>query len=57
MILSQKNIHLLLIEDEAFDVRRIRNTLKPFADRLIIKDITSDGRNALSLIEKKQPRL
>jgi two-component system response regulator AtoC len=52
MILSQKNIHLLLIEDEAFDVRRIRNTLKPFADRLIIKDITSDGRNALSLIEK-----
>ncbi len=47
-------INLLLIEDEAFDVRRVRNTLQPFAERLRIVDVVSDGREAVELIEKNR---
>lgn len=47
-------INLLLIEDEAFDVRRVHNTLQPFADRLRIVDVVSDGREAVELIEKNR---
>lgn len=49
---SMEPINLLLIEDEEYDVRRVRNTLKPFADRIHIRDIVSDGREAMELIEK-----
>ena len=45
-------INILLIEDEDYDVRRIRNTVKPFDGQLIIKDVVSDGRAALDLIKK-----
>src|SRR5262245_20795618 len=45
-------ISILLIEDEVYDVRRVRNTLRPFADRLHIFDVVSDGRQALQRIEK-----
>ncbi|MGH7491386.1 MAG: sigma-54-dependent transcriptional regulator [bacterium] len=45
-------INILLIEDEVYDVRRVRNTLRPFADRLHILDVVSDGRQALQRIEK-----
>jgi DNA-binding NtrC family response regulator len=45
-------ISILLIEDEAYDVRRVRNTLRPFADRLHIFDVVSDGRQALERIAK-----
>ena len=45
-------INILLIEDEVYDVRRVRNTLRPFADRLHILDVVSDGRQALQRLEK-----
>ncbi|PIS28631.1 MAG: sigma-54-dependent Fis family transcriptional regulator [Candidatus Marinimicrobia bacterium CG08_land_8_20_14_0_20_45_22] len=45
----KNTIRLLLIEDEAFDVRRIQNTLKPY-ERIIISDIVSSGGDALKLI-------
>jgi two-component system, NtrC family, response regulator AtoC len=45
-------IHLLLIEDEEYDVRRIRNTLKPLADRVLIRDVVASGAAALALLEK-----
>ncbi|MCB0266467.1 MAG: sigma 54-interacting transcriptional regulator, partial [Calditrichaeota bacterium] len=39
------------IEDEEYDVRRVQNTLKPFAERIILRDITSDGHSALELLQ------
>ena len=45
-------IKILLIEDEDFDVRRIRRTVKPVDGQLIIKDVVSDGYSALDLIKK-----
>ena len=51
MISDFKKISILLIEDEEFDVRRVRNTIKPFADRILIEDIVADGTSALALIQ------
>jgi len=45
-----KQINLLLIEDESYDVNRIKRTLEPFSDRVIIKKIVADGKSALNLI-------
>ncbi len=53
-MLINTDVKILLIEDEAFDVRRIRNTLKPFEDQIHICDVTSDGHSALSLIGQKK---
>ncbi|MBN2414577.1 sigma-54-dependent Fis family transcriptional regulator [bacterium] len=49
----QKPIHVLLIEDEAFDVQRIHKTLEPFSERIHIKDIVADGMGAIDLIEAR----
>jgi len=46
------DISLLLIEDEEFDVRRVRNTLALFHDRIRIRDVVSNGRLALDLLAK-----
>jgi two-component system response regulator AtoC len=43
-------IELLLIEDEDFDVRRIRDTIRPFSDRIHIRDAVPDGPSALELL-------
>jgi hypothetical protein len=56
MIITTKTINILLIEDEEYDVRRIRNTLKPFEQRLIIRDVTSDGHTALELLQDNKNR-
>ncbi|HUI30144.1 MAG TPA: sigma-54 dependent transcriptional regulator [Candidatus Acidoferrales bacterium] len=47
-------INLLLIEDETYDVNRIKRTLAPFQDRLFIKKIVADGQSALDLISKHE---
>ncbi|HPN38236.1 MAG TPA: sigma-54 dependent transcriptional regulator [Melioribacteraceae bacterium] len=47
-------INVLLIEDEDFDVRRVINTIAPFNENILIKDVVSDGREALSLIKKNK---
>jgi len=47
-------INVLLIEDEDYDVRRVTNTIKPFAERIKINHIVSNGNAALNLLEKKQ---
>ncbi len=47
-----EQINLLLIEDEAYDVRRVRSTLKPFEARIHIRDVVSDGQEALELLAK-----
>ncbi|HVO75778.1 MAG TPA: sigma-54 dependent transcriptional regulator [Ignavibacteriaceae bacterium] len=45
-------INVLLIEDEDYDVRRVMNTIKPFAEQIKIIDIVSDGKTAADLLQK-----
>ena len=47
-------IQILLIEDEDYDVRRVRKTLEPFKEKLIIKKVVADGESALELIRKNK---
>lgn len=50
---SEDIISVLLIEDEEYDVVRIENTIKPFAEKIVLTDIVSDGNDALDLIRVK----
>ena len=45
-------IKILLIEDEDFDVRRVRNTLKLFENRIEIAGVVSNGVDAVELLKK-----
>jgi two-component system, NtrC family, response regulator AtoC len=47
---TNERIQVLLIEDEEFDVRRVRNTLKPFAHQIELRDVVSNGDSALELL-------
>ncbi|MDP3684339.1 MAG: sigma-54 dependent transcriptional regulator, partial [Ignavibacteria bacterium] len=49
-------INILLIEDEDFDVRRVRNTLRLFESSIIIKDVVSNGLAATDLIKEYPDR-
>ena len=49
--MMQSKINILIIEDEQFDVHRIQNTIKPYKDKLILKDVVSDGVKALQLVK------
>jgi DNA-binding NtrC family response regulator len=49
-------ISILLVEDEEFDVSRVRNTIKLFASRIQILDVVSNGRAAIELIRGKPDR-
>jgi len=46
-------IHVLVIEDEKYDVDRIVNTLKPYESRIQIKDVVKNGYDALKCIKTK----
>ncbi len=50
--MTDHKIKILLIEDEDFDVRRVRNTIKLFEEVIAIKDVTSNGTDALKLLTK-----
>jgi two-component system response regulator AtoC len=50
---SNNAISILLVEDEDFDVCRVKNTIRFFSERLHIADVVSNGRAALELIHKK----
>lgn len=45
-------VRILLIEDEEFDVRRVKNTIKPYNHFIEINAIVSDGNSALRLVEE-----
>ncbi|MGD0038508.1 MAG: sigma-54 dependent transcriptional regulator, partial [Bacteroidota bacterium] len=47
---TNERIRILLIEDEEFDVRRVRNTLKPFEHQIEISEVVSNGDTALELL-------
>jgi len=49
-VTSVHKIHTLLIEDEEFDVRRVRNTLKQFEHIIEIREMVSDGYTALEVL-------
>jgi len=51
-MLANEKINVLLIEDEEFDVQRIRKTIQPFAGRIFIQQVVSNGRVALDLLEE-----
>ena len=44
-------INILLIEDEDFDVKRVKKTVSYYDTRIKIKDVVSNGRSALELIK------
>ena len=49
---NNKKIKILLIEDEDFDVRRVRNTIKYFSEQIAIKDVVSNGYAAIELLNE-----
>jgi len=50
MMFGAQVIKILLIEDEEFDVRRVRNTLNPFSAQIEIRDVVSNGYAALDML-------
>lgn len=49
---TNKKINILLIEDEIFDVHRIEKTIQFYKDRIEIKNIVSNGNDAINLIKQ-----
>lgn len=49
-----KKINILLIEDEDFDVRRVKNTIKLMENKLKIKEVVSNGNDALEILKKNK---
>ena len=50
--MAENLIKVLLIEDEEYDVRRVKNTVEPFKSQIVIKDIVSTGKSALELLKQ-----
>ncbi len=50
MSTNNNNINILLVEDEDFDVKRIKNTINYYETRIKVLDTVSNGRAALELI-------
>ena len=49
--MKDDNIRILLIEDENFDVNRVKQTISYYDSKIKIMDVVSNGRAALELIE------
>ena len=47
-------VNILLIEDEDYDVRRVRKTLEPFKEKLIVRKVVADGESALNLLRNNK---
>jgi two-component system, NtrC family, response regulator AtoC len=52
-VTSTQRIHTLLIEDEEYDVRRVRNTLKQYEQVIEIVELVSDGYSALEVLRAR----
>lgn len=57
MIFQDVNINILLIEDEEFDVRRVTNTIIPFAEKIRIAKYVSNGKAALEYLEQNKSEI
>lgn len=53
----QDIVKVLLIEDEDYDVRRVRNTIKPFAEKIKITDVVSNGKAALETVSRNRDNI
>jgi len=51
MELDVEQINVLVVEDEEFDVRRIKNTLGPYDQIINIVDVVSNGRDTLAYLQ------
>lgn len=49
-MVTKEQIQILLIEDEAYDVRRVENTIKPVGHLIKIRDVAANGPEALELL-------
>jgi DNA-binding NtrC family response regulator len=49
-MLTNKLINVLLIEDEEFDVKRVKKTLAAFSTQIRIEKVVSDGATAINII-------
>ncbi|MCB9248624.1 MAG: response regulator [Ignavibacteriales bacterium] len=49
-----KLINILLIEDETFDVNRVKRTLSPFEDNIIIRKVVADGQSAINALSENE---
>ncbi|NQV38522.1 MAG: sigma-54-dependent Fis family transcriptional regulator [Candidatus Marinimicrobia bacterium] len=52
--MSERKINILIIEDEEFDVNRIKNTLHPYRKNIVIVQIVSNGKDALECLNKNR---
>lgn len=57
MIFSDKQINVLLIEDEEFDVRRVLKTIEPFSNQIKICQIVSNGKAAIDYLENYKGKI
>jgi two-component system, NtrC family, response regulator AtoC len=55
-VFGEQTIRVLLIEDEDYDVRRVRNTLQPLGGRITVRDVVANGNAALDLIRAEKDR-
>jgi len=53
--MQANKINVLVIEDEEYDVRRIRNTVKPY-ERIQILEVVASGNEALNLLAAQKQR-
>jgi DNA-binding NtrC family response regulator len=51
--MKNRKINILLIEDEDFDARRVRNTIKIMDQKINLRDVVSNGSDALDLLQEK----
>ena len=50
---TNTSIKILLIDDEDFDVERVKNTVSVFSNRIFIEDVVSNGKAALEILHTK----
>jgi two-component system, NtrC family, response regulator AtoC len=53
---AENAIEVLLIEDEEYDARRIRNTLEPVKESIHISAVVSNGSSAIELLKAEHAR-
>lgn len=51
--MKTESINILLIEDEEYDIRRVKNTLHPHRDEFTIADIVKDGTSAVERVQAR----
>lgn len=51
---NREKIKILLIEDEEFDVKRVRRTIEPFSQQIEIVDVVSDGLTTLQIVKERR---